>query len=320
MPDLLTINAGVRTAYIDSENRSDGALGTLGDMSDTSINLAISYDSFWVKPWVSLDINAPTGKSTLKGQEKNTLMDPNLVGQTRFGEGWNFSPAMGFVFEVTDNDVISIGGSYNIKGKYVPDGDTGNVRDPGDIYTATLQYQHLTENSFTSIGMVYSNEGGTKLGGIDVFQPGERFDVNASHSRRFLDQHTMSVFFRYSITDSNKRFDPFLGEFSDEERDGSGDVLFTGFNYAYQYDQQLSAGVGFDYLLREANEYQVSNDLFIPNRDKWSVNVFSTYALTENLNLKGKVGYFGMRDQKTAFLSTIDYSGVTASFGLNFQY
>lgn len=320
IPDLLTINAGIRTAHIASENRSNGAIGSVENISDTSLNLALSYDAYRIKPWVSLDINAPTGKSTLKGQEKNAIMDPNLVGQTRFGEGLNLSPAAGFVFELTKNDVVSIGASHNIKGKYTPDGDTNVVLDPGDIYTASLQYQRLTKDSYTSLGMVYNNESATKLADIEVFQPGERFDVNASHTQRFWQRHTLSGFLRYSTSDKNKRFDPFLGKFSAEERKGAGDVYFIGADYAYQYGQRLSGGVGFDYLLRQANQFQVGNDLFIPNRDKWSVNVFSNYMLTENSGLKRKVSYFEMRDQKTSFKSATDYSGVTASIGIFFQY
>lgn len=320
IPNLMTINAGIRTAHIFSNNRSEGAIGSVENVSDTSLNFAFSYDAFWIKPWVSLDINAPTGKSTLKGQEKNAIMDPNLVGQTRFGEGVNLSPAAGFVFELTNNDVVSIGASHNIKGKYTPDGDANIVLDPGDIYTATLQYQRLTRDSMTSLGMVYSEEDVTKLAGINVFQPGKRFDVNASHAQRFWQQHTVSGFFRYSNMDKNKRFDPFLGSFTAEERDGAGDVFFMGCNYTYQYDRRLSGGVGFDYLLREANQYQVGNDLFLPNRDKWSVNVFSSYMLTENLGLKGRVSYFEMVDQQTSFRPTTEYTGVTASIGAFIQY
>lgn len=320
-PGIGTLNLGVRTAHIVSHNTSRGSKGAVRSISDTSISASISYDKYIIKPWLSMDVNVPTGKSRLKGTEKNALMDENLVGQTRFGEGVNLSPAIGFIFQMSDKNVLSVGSSYNIKGKYEPDGDTYNELDPGDIFTGTMQYQRLTQNSLTSLGVVYSRESTTSLGDINNFyQPGERFDIYATRLQQFFQRHTVSGVFRYSTIGKNKRFDPFTDTFNREDKKGTGDVYFMGLTYAYQYNKQLSTGIDFGYLLRNDNDFQPENDIFIPERKKLSVKLFSNYMVNKNLSLYGSVSYFDMRDKKTAFLPKIHYTGINASLGFSLSF
>lgn len=72
-------------------------------------------------------------------------MDGNLVEQTRFGEGINFSPAMGLVYNLTPNDVFSVGTSFNFKRFYVPEGDTDDlfIPDRKNGVLKLLQNMHL---------------------------------------------------------------------------------------------------------------------------------------------------------------------------------
>ncbi|MPR12670.1 hypothetical protein [Microvirga tunisiensis] len=62
--------------------------GTVSTLTDTTTHLQFAYEGFEnVQPFVTFDMNLPTGKETLRGREKNAVMDRDLVFQTRFGEG-----------------------------------------------------------------------------------------------------------------------------------------------------------------------------------------------------------------------------------------
>jgi hypothetical protein len=81
-------DAGVRSAYINSQFRGAKGRGDVSTWSDTELKLGYTSGSAQTSARVGVDMNLPTGRATLRGDEKNAVMKEMLVQQSRFGEGF----------------------------------------------------------------------------------------------------------------------------------------------------------------------------------------------------------------------------------------
>ena len=139
-------------------------------------------------PYLSLNVNAPTGKSVLPGTDGFARMDPDLVDIPTFGEGWNFGATLGANMAFAQNVIGSLAVGHTIRNSYDRDnpGPTGSLGivnlSPGDVTTinAALGFRHGALTS--QISGSYSHEGATSFAGVPAFELGDRIIVLSQSS------------------------------------------------------------------------------------------------------------------------------------------
>ncbi|BAU10791.1 hypothetical protein LEP3755_12830 [Leptolyngbya sp. NIES-3755] len=226
------VDLGIRTAYINSVFHGvfllDGVKigdrkGSVSTLSDTSVSLSYTLGQSRIPIRFNLDANVPTGQATLFGNQKNAIMDGALVQQTRFGEGWNFAPGISVSYPISPKDVLGLGVSHIMRGKFDPNGDVSNdVINPGNETVATLQYQHRDRNWLLIGGLIYTHYGTTRRDGQDYYRSGDRLDANATLVFSPFQGHRVQLSGRYFTQARNDVVNFFTGDFAKESANSNG--------------------------------------------------------------------------------------------------
>jgi hypothetical protein len=312
---------GLRTAYIDSTNKTAGKEGKVATWSDTSISVAKSFNQLSWPVRVNLDYNAPTGKATLAGTEKNAIMDGTLVGQTRFGEGENVALGVNVSKAVTKKDTFGAGISFNQRGAYDPNSDvTGDELNPGDETIATLQWEHKEDTWKIGGGASLTDYQKTVRGGTDYYKKGQLTDVNLTAVKALPKQQTLTVNARYTTQESDNYINNLTGMLEQEQRNSNGESSYVNLDYAKQF-RRVTLHVGADYLDVKANAYDQENGLFNGGRRKTGYNLGADYALNKKSAIVTRLRSFEMTDNPTPDqLLPIKYKGETLHVGFHYDF
>jgi hypothetical protein len=324
---------GVRTAYIVSGQNQSITLngqqvatqsGAVSTLSDTSVSAAYNIRNGDMPIRLNLDLNIPTGRATLSGNEKLAIMDGSVVQQTRFGEGFNIAPGISVSKALGDRDVLGLGVSYIIRGQFDPNGDVVNDEiKPGNELVGTLQYQHVDSNWMVVGGLIYTNAGVTQRGGLDYYQKGDRLDLNLTGIYVPFDRNRVQVAARYftQSPDSVRNF--FTGNLQKESANNNGNALFLGLDWGVAIDARQQNTLHFlvDWLGVQANSYDRVNDLFNAGRDKFSVGLGYEFVASPTSRWNVQVKYFSVLDRATPITQQdITSSGLSVFATVNFSF
>jgi len=302
---------GIRTAYIHSAFNGvlllDGVKigdrkGSVSTLSDTSVSFAYTLRQSRFPIRFNLDVNVPTGKATLFGDQKNAIMDGALVQQTRFGEGWNVAPGISISHAISSKDVLGVGVSHIMRGRFDPNGDVVNdVINPGNETVATLQYQHSDRDWLLIGGLIYTHYGTTKRDGQDYYKSGDRLDANATLVVSPFRGHRVQLSGRYFTQARNDVVDFFTGDLVKESANSNGRSLYLSLDWGIATDRQQRGTFHLlaDWLHVNGNSYDRINDLFNAGRNKFSVGLGYDYALSNNVNAGIQAKYFHLVDKAT---------------------
>ncbi|MCW5312954.1 hypothetical protein GTQ43_03540 [Nostoc sp. KVJ3] len=326
-------DVGLRTAYINSNFEGvlllDGMKigtrkGQVSTLSDTSASFAYTLKELSWPIRFNLDLNLPTGRATLVGNEKNAIMDGALVQQTRFGEGFNIAPGISISHAFGNKDVVGLGVSHIFRGQFDPNGDVSNDEiDPGDETVATLQYQHNENNWLLIGGLIYTNYGLTQRGGQDYYRSGDRLDANATLVYSPFERHRVQLSGRYFTQSPNDVVNFLSGNISKETANSNGNALFLSFDWGVALGKQQRHTVHLlaDYLNVEANSYDRINDLFNAGRDKFSIGLGYDYALSSKSRFSLQAKYFNLTDNATPVTQRdVNADGLNLYGTLNFSF
>lgn len=314
---------GVRTAWVESVNSTAGRRGNVSTMTDTAFSFA--YNQALTRGWAlryNLDYNAPTGKATLSGSEKNAIMDGNLVSQTRFGEGHNVTPGIVLTKAFTPNAAAGLGLSHTVRGSYDPNGDVDNDHlDPGDETRITLQGQYADENLMLIGGLIYTNSATSEVNNRDYFQKGDRYDMNLTGIFALPHAQRITLGARYSTQTPDTYANSITGNFEKESRNINGDSIYLTAEYAKTWQGRHTGKILADWLKIDANSYDQFNDLYNAGREKWQAGVGYEYAISSKSRVSATAKYFEMNDKATpATLVDTRYSGYGATVNFVFSY
>ena len=314
---------GVRTAYIFSENTSLNRGGRVSTLSDTALSFAYSQplpEDFTLR--FNLDYNAPTGKATLSGAQRNAVMDGSLVQQTRFGEGHNVNPGFVLTKAFGQNASVGVGLSHTIRGSYDPNGDVLNDRlDPGDETRASLQGQYGTQNWLVAGGLIYTRSGTTEVNHQKYFRKGDRFDVNLSSFYVLPYEQKISGSFRYGVQTPDKYVNSISGNLEKESRNVNGDNLYLSLEYAKTFLTKHTIKVLADWMRVDKNSYDQFSGLYYAGREKWQVGLGYDYQFDPKKHFYFIAKNMEMRDKATPItLVDTKYSGWTISAGLDWRF
>jgi hypothetical protein len=307
--DRYLLELGGRAAYIYSYNNSTGASGSVSTLSDTVLNATLTFSKSELPfyPFITGSLNVPTGKETLSGKEKNAVMDIDLVEQVRFGEGLNFNLGGGVTVPISEVLSTTISASYNIRGDYIPDGDTEFEYDPGDQFTVYGEVVLSLPDSYTSVGLKYNREDDSEFNGIEYFQPGDSLEIYGTYAGAINLRDTINSTFSYARYSKNEIFDPFTGTFGTESSQGAGDVI--RFSLGWQRKVEWGQwGLSGQALVRQENDYDRLNDQFIPSRKSFLIGPDAGFKLSKKISLNMRLQY--------KYLSDDDFvlRGVNSSF------
>jgi hypothetical protein len=326
-------DAGLRTAYIKSQFRGnlilDGTVigkrqGDVSTLSDTSLSLAYTMKQSKFPVRFNLDVNLPTGKATLKGDEKNAIMDGALVQQTRFGEGFNLAPGISVSHAFSPNDVVGVGLSHIIRGKFDPNGDVVNdVINPGNETVATLQYQRSGKKSLLMGGLIYTHYGTTKRGDLDYYRTGSRLDLNLTGVFQVSTRSRLQLSGRYFTQGRNNVVNFFTGSLQKEQANSNGQALYLSADWGLGLDKQQRSTVHLlaDYLGVKANSYDPINDLFNAGRNKLSIGVGYDYAFSRSTRASIQAKWFRVIDKATPVTQQdVKSNGISLFASLNYNF
>ncbi len=314
---------GVRTAYIESENTSAGRRGRVSTISDTA--LSVAYMQALNRGWgirYNLDYNAPTGKATLSGSEKNAIMDGNLVQQTRFGEGHNLTPGFVVTKAFTQNFALGLGLSHTWRGSFDPNGDVIDDKyNPGDENRATLQAHYQSDRLLAIGGLIYTKSDTTQVDGKDYFEKGDRYDANLTTIFALPYNQQLLAGLRYSTQSPDAYINNITGNFAKESRNINGDTKFVNVEYSKIIKEKHRLSLSADYLSIEANSYDQLNDLYNAGRKKWSMGLGYGYQADKKTRFNVGINHFDMTDKATpATLVDTKYAGWNISAGINYGF
>jgi hypothetical protein len=317
----LSGEAGVRTGYISSNNESPLTPGTVSTLTDTTTHLQFAYEGFdSVQPFVTFDMNLPTGKATLRGRAKNAVMDRDLVFQTRFGEGWNFNPGIGVTVPFGQSLVTTLAVGYNSRGSYVPDGDTGFHYDPGDQVIVTAGVQYLSEDWLLSVTGILTRETTSKLAGVEFFRPGTSFAILGQGVHKWDPQHATTASLYFNNTEKNAVLDFFTGALLREEENSNSALTIARLSHQYDFSSRWGVFGAAELLYRDANLYDEVSDLFIPAKTKATIEGGLVLKYSPAITGNVSAGVFSLRQASTPYAGSQRYEGFISRANLSVAF
>ncbi len=313
---------GLRTAHVSSSNETPTREGHVSSFTDLALSAAyVQKLDNALNIRYNLDYNAPTGKASLEGKEKNAIMDGNLVGQTRFGEGHNVTPGIVVTKAFTPNFSLGGGVSRTFRGSYDPNADIENDElNPGDETRVNLQGQYSNQKLTLLGGAIYTHSGTTTVDDKDYFKKGARYDLNLTGIYALPYQQSVTAGIRYSKQRPDTYINRVTGNFEKEERNinGSSVYLNLGYNKAWQ---QHSFNASADWLKINANSYDQFNDLYNAGREKYSLGLGYGYQFAPNGQVSLSMKRFWLKDKATpATVTDTKYDGWNVGAGVKYSF
>jgi hypothetical protein len=301
-----------RGGWVRSQQSTAGLNGSVETFTDTVMSGTVTYLGLnGIQPFVSLNVNAPTGRSALFGAAANARMDPDLVEIGSFGEGWNIGPTVGFNLPITASFMFTGSVGYTWRGRFDRERSSAELNptiqsptglDPGDVLTGTasLGYQD-SEWSWSLTGTV-SEETATTENGAALYRAGRRYLGTASVSHTWPEQWGQTTV-NGSIAHSNRNDVLFAGasELVTEIFNTSSDLQRIGIQHVFPIGDNFVFGPTGSYLHRNSNSYDAGTLQFVPAKERWAAGGLARMAVSQNVtvNVRGE-HVWTTEDERTA--------------------
>lgn len=185
-----------------------GDLNSLKGFSDSQLSFRQSLPDYNLI--FSIGLNLPSGRTKLTNNQYQTL---KIISQGLFslntpvfGQGTNVILGVTWVHQMSDNFVIGLGLSYQIKSSYQPLQDYSEKYKPANEVSVTGGFDLKLPNTQTLTGDItaifYGND---QMNGNDVFSSGSRTMLDLMY-KKYIGYNMFSATAFYSIV-SEKYFD-----------------------------------------------------------------------------------------------------------------
>jgi hypothetical protein len=314
------IDLHAKTAYVAAHTNFFGSDFNYSGLTDSVVGATVTATGYsgW-QPFVTLDLNVPTGDPSLTFEQSATLADPDLVDLARYGEGFNANISGGVNVFLNPAWTLTAAAGFNSRGTYEPFEGSPNEFDPGDQFTAILRAQYLTETHFGSLQLRYRSETTSQFDGTDYVEPGNRWELKGEGAMQLDALSTLSVLASASWWGKNSYYD-FFTDTAVEEATNSNGAIYYG-EIKYQRDLGAVDLRAFASIKRRtSNDYDTLDFRFLPKRTIWRIGASIDYALSETTALTvGATGgqlIFGADSfvGETTFLNWSLTAGISTSF------
>ena len=313
-------SAQLLTAFAYTNSNPSGAdTVTLSCIVDTKMNM--SYTLTVSLPFdilVGLDFNLPTGKNDLDEHRIGTIMDPDLVTITYFGEGFNINPTINIAKE-WDDWAFGMGLGYLVRGEYDYSYDIQSY-DPGDIFnlSATLEY-YFNDEWCANFVTRYATFGTDEVKGSDYFKQGDMIELGLGLSR-YRTSWDASAGMRYIIRTSCEFPEQDKGVVQ-EEHNSYGNEFQADLSGHYYLDKKTTINGLFNFLYVEDNDYPSSSNLFIGSKAKTTFGAGVSRVIVDNITAALNLSGFYMTTERNWYEDgDRTYNGFTADLRLTGRF
>jgi len=180
-------------------------LATLRGLSDTQLILTTHMESAHLV--FNLGVNIPNGKTELSAEEfdTSTLISLNILNfyTPNLGQGLNIAPSLTWAMPISDNFVLGLGASYQIKGKYKPIEWMEEDYHPGNELSVTAGFDlRLAETRTFSGDVLWTKYGEDRIGSETVFRSGDRLVATVQY-RQYFGYNQLWILGRYRTRAKN---------------------------------------------------------------------------------------------------------------------
>lgn len=315
---LQEFSFSVLTAYsYTSLHRSGVGNVSLSHPLDSKLNFSYGViDKLPFDILFGLDFNLPTGKTNLSARQLSLIMDPDLISINNFGEGFNVNPTVTIAKE-WGKWVGALGLGYLWRGSYDFSSQIG-IKDyqPGAIYNVNSELRYF----FSSAASARFFAGHAWYGADTVehtrfFQPGDFTQLGVGLNYAPAKKWDTGAVFRVIFRDKSK-FQAAPGEFVTESRDSQGDEWILDLMARYLLNAKTSVRGVLQGRYFTENGYSSNSAFYVGKREKVSLGIGMTRALTDKVGLGLDVKGFFKHDDRANYpepLSARDYWGYSLS-------
>jgi hypothetical protein len=311
----------VLTAHVDTHLDRSGVGGSsLDHLLDTKLNLSYAIiDKLPVDILIGLDFNLPTGKTNLKQSQLALILDPDLISINNYGEGFDVNPTITFAKE-WGNWVAGAGFGYLWRGSYDFSSEI-NITDyqPGAIYNVNAELRYFFSPAmYARFFGGHAWYGTDTVRGSDFFQEGDfsQFGLGLYYNQE--KKWDTGVTFRGILRDKSK-FQVTAGTLGTESNDRQGDEWIVDLAARFLPDEKTALRSFIQGRYFTENEYASTSPFFIGKREKLSIGIGATRALTSHfeagLDLKGFVKHDDAANYPQS-LSARDFQGFSVTLML----
>lgn len=280
---------GVQTAYQISDNESL-AEGRMAGFTDTTVSIAKTVLDKAYTFVYGLDVNLPTGKSKMN---RNAIMSDDLVEQSRFGDGYNYTPNFTVSHKIGEEDTWSLGVSYAFKQSYEYDRDLpGAMINPGGEWAKSLEWLHAGQKWQALVQLTHSSYGATEENGLH-YREGDQTELKLYYNRTLSAKQDLMVYYRYGLgnqTDYDSGFDL-------ADAGGNQYRHYYGMEWKQQLAPARSLRVMFNVMQATGQNYDPLTYLRVGDRSKYGGLIAYDIRLDEKSELSLELEHFYMKDK-----------------------
>ena len=292
--------ARLRGAIGTTERDPGGGLpdGSVTGFTDTTLSGYYRLAIGALEVRAGLDLDLPTGQSSLKSRDLAAVQDEDLALLERFGEGFDVNPTLS-VYRSFGIVGIGAGVGYLYRGSYDRTQDFVNDDlDPGDELTALVLADVLLGDAWRLLGQVgFTTYGTDERGGKETFQEGDEVDLRAAVEWR-PEPWWVVVAVRDVIRTKAERLNT-AGRLTTEPRNSRGNDFRAGVTAGYILDDVWNLALAVELRYVAANDYPESNPLFDGGRTKVAVGPSVTWTPDRRFGVEGTARYFFMDAERS---------------------
>lgn len=326
--DNLKVELLGKGGYVWSRQTTPGLSGMVTTPTDTVVSGTVTYLGIsGIQPFVSMNLNLPTGTSVLYGNSANARMDPDIIDIATFGEGLNVGPTVGVNIPIGEQLMVTLSSGYTWRGAYrietpvfYEDEQQGtNLVGPGAIATqsATLGYQQAGLTVLMSAS--YAHETATYLDHVASYALGDRYTASGVIGYAWSPSSSTTFTANWTNAGKNKVLDTDLMAIVPEAFSSNSSV------YRYRLEQTFTTGAWTvapmaSYMRRDQNAYNPITFQFIPAKTRLGIGGSARYAINDATSLKASVEHFWINENPTALTPDLQARGWIAVVGGSMRF
>lgn len=293
----------VRSGWAVGQQRSGGGLrGTVGALTDTSITPTITYTGWEnFQPFVSLAVNAPTGRANLKGRQSFARMDPDLVEIANYGAGLAIGPTVGFSYSFNPETAFTFSVGHTFMQPYWRDSVLGppgvplSRMNPANSTTYNAQISHKVGAWNFSLAGLLTTSGKSSVDGVFESRSGYSFTVMGNAGYAWSEAHNTNLAVSLGFSRRNYILDPALGLIQ-EPANRNNRTFRIGAEHLWAVTSTWTLGASASIFVRDKNSYDPTNVQFVPAKTKIAMGMSARYKWSEAVSLNARVEHFWLRE------------------------
>jgi hypothetical protein len=267
-----------------------------------------------------LDMDLPSGVSSLKTRDLPAIQDEDLVALQRFGEGFDINPTV-IAYRNFGNWGIGGGVGYLWTGKYDPSEDIpGDDFNPGNELTLSALGDVYLGDVWRLIGRAsYTHFTTDERGGIEVFKEGDQIDIGAALEWRpepWWAVVSLRDIYHFKADRLNQ-----AGQLGEEPQNSYGNEIRGTVTVGYIIDDVWTVRGIMDFRYVAANDYPSSDPLYDGGRFKIAVGPGVTWTLSRTFALDASIRWFYLDAERSPiFPNGAIINGVHADMRVTYRF